>query len=209
MAELILALDVIERKRALDVAKSCTPYLDKIKVGYPLVLASSLNIVNELKPLGIPLIADFKVADIPNTNGLICNLVFEIGFDAVIVHGFPGADAVKACVDVAHRFGGECYVVAEMSHTGANEFFSGVSDRITLIAMQCGAEGIIAPATRPDRITHLRTIVGSKKIYAPGIGVQGGEIEKVAPLVDGIIVGRMIYNAPNPSEIAKHLAKIY
>lgn len=186
----------------------CAPYLDAIKIGYPLVLSSGLGIARDLTSLGLPLIADFKVADIPFTNRLICDQVFQAGFQAVIVHGFPGRDSVQACVDSAHSYGGRCLVVAEMSHPGALEFFPAASERIALLATECGAEGIIAPATRPERIARLREIVGSRKIYAPGVGAQGGNLEKASLLADGIIVGRAIYDSPDPEEAARRFTAI-
>jgi orotidine-5'-phosphate decarboxylase len=208
MTELILALDVTERSRALEIARSCAPYLDAIKIGYPLVLSCGLSIAHELITVGLPLIADFKVADIPSTNALICEQVFGAGFDAVIAHGFPGVDSLRACVESAHAHGGSVYVVAEMSHPGAVEFFPPVAERIAYLAVESGAEGIIAPATRPDRITALRTIVGARKIYSPGVGVQGGDLERVASLADGVIVGRSIYDHPNPVSVAQNMSRI-
>jgi len=124
MPELILALDVTEKKKALEIAHACAPYLDAIKIGYPLALSAGLSIAGELKKEGLPLIADFKVADIPNTNTLICDQVFNAGFSGVICHGFCGMDSVKACVASARAHKGECFVVAEMSHPGGKEFFS-------------------------------------------------------------------------------------
>ncbi len=107
--------------------------------------------------LDLPLIADFKVADIPNTNRLIAEQVFDAGFDAIICHGFTGKDTVQACVDVAADYGGSCFVVAEMSHPGATQFFhGGTAEKIAGLAMECGADGIIAPATRPERVKALR-----------------------------------------------------
>lgn len=209
MTELILALDVLDRKRAMSVAESCAPYIDAVKIGYPLVLSTGLSIVEDLAGLGLPLIADFKVADIPNTNRLICEAVFSAGFDAVIAHGFVGADAARACVEVAHNHGGAAYIVAEMSHPGATEFFhDGVAERLATLAVSCRADGIIAPATRPDRISQLREIVGEKTIYSPGVGAQGGDLDTVARLVDGVIVGRSIYEAEDPGAEAERLARI-
>ena len=209
MTELILALDVTEKRRALTIAHACAPHLDAIKVGYPLVLSCGLSIAQELAAEKLPLIADFKVADIPNTNQLICEQVFSAGFSAIICHGFAGMDSTKACVAAAHAHGGACYVVAEMSHPGGNEFFSfGVAEQIASNAMIAGADGIIAPATRPDRVKVLRGIVGTKKILSPGIGAQGGDADAVASLVDGIIVGRSIYEAPDPAAAAKGYARV-
>jgi orotidine-5'-phosphate decarboxylase len=209
VTELVLALDVTARKRALDVALACAPHIDSIKIGYPLVLSAGLTIARELAALGLPLIADFKVADIPNTNRLITEAVFDAGFHGIICQGFAGRDSVQSCVDVAHARGGECYVVAEMSHPGAPEFFhGGVAERLASLAVACGADGIIAPATRPERVRVLREIVGARKIYSPGAGAQGGDADAVAPLVDGIIVGRAIYEAEDPASVAKSFSRI-
>src|SRR5208337_4090614 len=111
MPELILALDVTEKKKALDIACTCAPNLDAIKIGYPLVLSVGLSIAADLEKAGLPLIADFKVADIPNTNKIICDKVFDAGFSGIICHGFPGMDSMKACVASAHSHHGACYVV--------------------------------------------------------------------------------------------------
>jgi len=203
MAELILALDVTDRKQAEKIAKACAPHIDAIKLGYPLILSCGLDIAEELGGLDLPLIADFKVADIPNTNRLIAEQVFDAGFASIICHGFTGKDAVQACVDVAADYGGACFVVAEMSHPGAPLFFhGGAAEQIALLAMECGADGIIAPATRPERVKVLRKIVGNRKILSPGVGAQGGDAAAVATIVDGIIVGRAIYEAEDPAAAA-------
>jgi orotidine-5'-phosphate decarboxylase len=209
MTELILALDVPEKKKALAVAHACAPHIDALKLGYPLILSCGLSIARELEEEDLPLIADFKVADIPNTNRLIAEQVFDAGFSSIICHGFTGKDAVQACVDTSSDYGGACFVVAEMSHPGATEFFQeGNAERIAQIAMECGADGIIAPGTRPDRVNVLRRIVCNRKILSPGIGAQGGEAEAVARIVDGIIVGRAIYEADNPGNAAMGFARV-
>jgi len=209
MTDLILALDVTEKKSALLIAHECAPHLDAIKVGYPLILSAGLSIAHELETEDLPLIADFKVADIPNTNRLIAEQVFDAGFSSIICHGFTGKDAVQACVDAAADYGGSCFVVAEMSHPGATEFFfGGTSEKIAHLAIECGADGIIAPATRPERVKVLRGIIGNRKILSPGVGAQGGEVGKIAKLVDGIIVGRAIYESDNPGNAAEGFASM-
>jgi orotidine-5'-phosphate decarboxylase len=209
MTDLILALDVLDPKQARRIAEQCATEIDAIKIGYPLVLSAGLGIAARFADLGLPLIADFKVADIPNTNRLICEQVFAAGFEAVIAHGFTGSDAARACVEVAHSNGGACYLVAEMSHPGATEFFhAGTAERICALAVESCADGIIAPATRPDRIACLREIVGNRAIYSPGVGTQGGDAGLIADLVDGIIVGRTIYEAEDPKEAARQFSHI-
>jgi orotidine-5'-phosphate decarboxylase len=203
MPDLILALDVLSREEALSVAEAAAPHLDAIKIGYPLVLAAGLDIAGPLSEFGIPLIADFKVADIPNTNRLIAEQVFAAGCSGIICQGFCGSDSVAACVEAADDAGGECYVVTEMSHPGALEFLSGKNaELLAQLAVDAGAHGIIAPATRPERVQALRTIIGDKKILSPGVGAQGGDPAVIAPLIDGMIVGRAIYTAEDPAEAA-------
>lgn len=209
MAELILALDATEKKQALKIAKACAPHLDAIKLGYPLILSCGLAFAAEFEEFDLPLIADFKVADIPNTNRLIAEQVFDAGFASIICHGFPGRDSVEACVGVAEDYGGACFVVAEMSHPGATAFFhGGTSEKIAALAMECGADGIIAPATRPERAAELRKIVGQRKILSPGVGAQGGDAAAIARIVDGIIVGRAIYESDDPAAAAESFGHV-
>ena len=143
------------------------------------------------------------------TNRLIAEQVFDAGFTSIICHGFTGKDSVLACVETAFDCGGACYVVAEMSHPGATGFFhGGTAEKIAALAMECGADGIIAPATRPERVKVLREIVGKRKILSPGVGAQGGDAHTVAKLVDGIIVGRAIYEAKDPAAAAQGFAHV-
>jgi len=208
MNDVILALDVSTREKACAIAEKTAPHLDAIKIGYPLVLSAGLEIADQLSKEGLPLIADFKVADIPNTSRLIAEEVFSHGFSAIICHGFVGRDSVLACVETAHAHGGECYVVTEMSHPGAVDFFhGGIAERIAALVCETGADGIIAPATRPQRTSLLRTLIGHRKILSPGVGAQGGDPEAIAGIVDGIIVGRAIYEAPDPAKAAMEYSR--
>ncbi|HJJ56547.1 MAG TPA: orotidine-5'-phosphate decarboxylase [Methanocorpusculum sp.] len=209
MVDLILALDVKTKQDALRISNDCVTEIDAIKIGYPLVLSTGLSIVSDLAKLDLPIIADFKVADIPNTNSLICDAVFEAGCTGIITHAFCGLDSVSACVNSAHDHGGKCFVVCEMSHPGAIDFMTGDNaDNMAYLAKKSGADGIIAPATRPERTCLLRKIIGtSMKIYSPGVGAQGAQPEDIKKFVDGIIVGRAIYNSDNP-QIASHEFKL-
>lgn len=204
MADLFLALDMKGEDEAVRVASACTGEVDAIKIGYPLVLSTGLGIVKELAKARIPIIADFKVADIPNTNSLICEEVFGAGCSGIITHAFCGGDSLAACVDAAHDHGGVCFVVCEMSHPGALDFLSGENAvRMAQMAKAAGADGIIAPATRPEGTAILRGVIGGEmKIYSPGVGAQGAQPEDVKKYVDGVIVGRAIYEATDPRAAA-------
>lgn len=206
---LILALDVTEESKALRLAADTKDYVDAFKVNYPLVLARGMGIVDKLAKIG-DVICDFKVADIPNTNRLIVDQVFRHHAKGVIVHGCVGEDSVKASIDAAR--GGDVFVVAEMSHPGAETWMAPIGEDLAAMAVRVGATGIVAPATRPDRIHLFRAIVEDRLILSPGVGAQGGSpADPIAAGADYIIVGRTIYDAANPraetEKITREIAK--
>ncbi|WP_129598989.1 orotidine-5'-phosphate decarboxylase [Methanohalophilus profundi] len=203
---LIVAMDVTRMDCAVEIAGEVAECVDAIKVGYPLVLSEGLSVLSRLADYA-PVIADFKVADIPYTDELICEQVFKAGASGVIVHGFTGEDSLKACIGVARCYDGDIYVVSEMSHPGGAKYFQPIADEIASMAYEFGATGIVAPATRPERVKHLRSIIGDGlSIISPGVGAQGGKASDViAAGANWIIVGRSIYNSENPKETAMEL----
>ena len=203
MRGLILALDVYDRDRALEIAECTADYLWAVKVNWPLIIGSGLEIITELKQVtGLPIIADLKLADIPNTNRLIARRVFDAGADYIIVHGFTGRDSVKAVMEL-----GETIIVVEMSHPGAKEFIQPVTDRLIEMANELEPFGVIAPATRPERIRYIRSkLKGNIKVITPGVGAQGGKAgDAIRAGADYIIVGRAIYGSENPRESARRI----
>jgi orotidine-5'-phosphate decarboxylase len=202
---LILALDVTTRERALSLAMQLKDYFDAIKIGYPLILSAGLGIVTEISAFA-PVIADLKVADIPNTNRLICQAVLDAGAGGIIAQAFPGKDSLQACAKSAAEHGADLFVVTEMSHPGAELFMAPLAEKMARLAAEVGAAGVVAPATRPDRIKQIRSIIGERIIISPGVGAQGGSA--AAALQAGanyLIVGRSVYEAEDPVVSAKKL----
>ena len=202
---LILALDVTSGEQALSLAARLCPYFDAIKIGYPLILAAGLGVVKEIASIA-PVIADLKVADIPNTNRLICQAAFKAGASGVIAQAFPGKDSLLACAESAAENGADLYVVTEMSHPGAELFMAPQAERMARLAVEVGAAGVVAPATRPERIRLIRSIIGERTIISPGVGAQGGSAGAALQAgADYIIVGRSIYGAEDPEGAAERL----
>lgn len=200
---LIIALDVTDEEEALGMTSRLKNQLDYVKVGYPLALACGLGIVDKIAG-HVPVICDFKVADIPNTNRLIVEQVFAHGAQGVIVHGFTGHDSVRECVSAAR--GKEVYVVSEMSHPGGKEFTQPVAERIVGLAVEAGATGLIVPATRPERISQFKALSEGMRIIATGVGAQGGSAgTAVKAGADHVIVGRRLYKAEDPVDEAEKL----
>jgi orotidine-5'-phosphate decarboxylase len=206
-SRLILALDVLSRDRALYLASTLKDRVDYVKVGYPLILAAGLDIVGEISRIA-PVIADLKIADIPSTNTLICEQVLEAGAAGIIAHAFVGRDSLSACVDVAREGGALVFAVTEMSHPGAEDLMAPAAERLARMAADCGVDGVVAPATRPERIRLVRSIVGDRAIISPGVGVQGGSPSAALKAgADSLIVGRSITDSPNPMASADAILK--
>ena len=201
----VLALDETDGAKAMAVAQAVEGLVDAIKINWPLVLSTSPRTITELAELA-DVICDFKIADIPNTNRLIVEQAVRLGASGVIVHGFTGSDSVQAAVQAAD--GRDVYVVTEMSHPGGMEFTAPNADQLANLAVRCGASGIIAPATRPERIKHLRQIIGDLRILSPGVGAQGGKASDAIRMgADHVIVGRAIYGAPDPRAAARSVVQ--
>lgn len=204
-SRLVLALDETNGEKALAVAESVSGIVDAIKINWPLVLSEGPEMITRLSELS-DVICDFKVADIPNTVRLIVENAVSRGASAVIVHAFTGDDSLRAAVEASG--GAEIYAVTEMSHPGAVMFTTQHAEEMARLGVECGVDGFIAPATRPDRIRAVRSVVGEgKKILSPGVGAQGGKAsDAIRAGADYAIVGRAIYGSDDPRASAEAFA---
>ena len=204
---IILALDIQSIKEAMDIVRSVIKYIDTIKIGYPLVLAEGLESISQVKEeFDCTIIADFKVADIPETNQKIADLTFKAGADAIIVHGFVGQDSLQACLDSAVKYDKEVFLLTEMSHPGAKKFLQPAAEEIAQMGIDMGLKNYVAPSTKLDRLEKIRKVVGdSSYIISPGVGAQGGDPNKTLEFADAIIVGRSIYFSKDPENAVKSI----
>ena len=206
---LILALDVTNKDKALEICKQVKPYINTIKIGYPLTLAEGLKIIKIIKDeFNANIICDYKVADIDATNSKICDLTFDAGADAIICHGFVGSDSVRACLDSANDHGKEIFLLTEMSHPGAKMFLQKDAEAIAKMGVDMGITNYVAPATRLDRLSKIKDIAGDDAcIISPGVGKQGGDAKKTLEFASAIIVGRSIYESDNPALACEKIIK--
>lgn len=199
---MVLALDETDSDKAIKVVKDVSGYIDAVKINWPLVLSSGPEMITRLSKYA-DVVCDFKVADIPNTVHLIVDNAVERGASAVIVHAFTGEDSLSEAVHTAGDRA-EIYAVTEMSHPGGKAFTAIHAEEMARMGMRCGVSGFIAPATRPDRLAAIRSIIGDKKIMSPGVGTQGGSASSaIVAGADYVIVGRTIYRSDDPAGSAK------
>ena len=134
----------------------------------------------------VPVILDAKRADIGNTNAGYVDAAF--GFlqaDAITVHPYLGAEALQPFLARAEK---GVIVLCRTSNPGAGEFqdlsvngeplYRFVARRVASEWNKNGNCSIVVGATYPDELREVRGLVGDMPILIPGIGAQGGDVEK-------------------------------
>lgn len=207
--DIILSVDLIDILKSYELCEAIYSYIDTIKIGYPLTLSEGLKSIEILKEnFDFTVICDYKLADIPVTNEKIAKLSYEKGADYIIIHGFLGADSVKACLDVASQHNKDIFLLSEMSHPGADMFLKFASEDIVKMGLDLGIKNYVAPSTKIDRLSRIRRLVGDGSfIISPGVGAQGGDPKETLKYADALIVGRSIYEAPDPEIAIKNIIK--
>lgn len=213
---IMLALDVPDQSAAFRLLDQVASEIDIIKFNYPLVLKEGLKIITRVKETyGRPILADFKIADVPVTNNRIIDLCREAGADGVMVQGFIGIDAIQSAIEAAGEM--KIFVVTQLTNPGGLDFTKRFTGEFARLAWILGAAGVQAPGNRPEVVREVRQIVGEEMmIVCCGIGTQGGKFgEAIAAGGDFEIIGRSIYQSPDPARataeireaIAPHLKK--
>lgn len=206
---LILAIDDLNIKRAVEVLGRVCNYIDGVKIGIPFLIKNNIKDLKNLKNLCKEKlwIADLKLADIGYTMIRSTNVVSDF-FNAVIAHSFVG---INGALDMLSKYckekGLKLILVATMSHGGAKELYDIALLNIRDFIEKLRPWGLVAPATRLETIRFLREIVGLKiKIISPGIGPQGAlPGDALCAGSDYEIVGRLITHSRTPLDTVKEL----
>lgn len=134
----------------------------------------------------VPVILDAKRADIGNTNAGYVTAAFDfLQADAITVHPYLGAEALNPFLARAEK---GVIVLCRTSNPGAGEFQDlhvNGEPLYCFVARSVANEWnknvncmLVVGATCPDELQEVRRIVGDMPILIPGIGVQGGDVEK-------------------------------
>ena len=184
-----------------------------IKMNFHLILPLSaweiLQLNNLVHSYGLQSIADIKLNDIENTNEVAVEHLVKMGFDAIIANPFMGKGNMKSAVLKAHKANVGLIALVYMSHADSSEGFGLVIEggkplyKIFLErACDVGADGIVVGATQTEILKQVAE--QGLPVYSPGVGAQGGDIEKaIKSGADYVIIGRLIIAADQPTKVAK------
>ncbi len=135
---------------------------------------------------GIPVILDAKRGDIGSTAKLYAQEAFDrYGADAVTVNPYLGGDALEPFLDRSDK---GVIILCRTSNPGAidiQDLELNGEKLYRIVARKAAREWnrngnvlLVVGATYPQELGEIRSLVGNMPLLVPGIGAQGGDIEK-------------------------------
>ncbi len=221
---LIVALDVTEREKALELVEMLHDCCGMFKIGLEPFCNFGPTFVEEIQDRGGRVFLDLKFHDIPRTVAQAGRAAARLGVEMFNVHIAGGSEMMKAVVEaVREETAGKKQTkilgVTVLTSLGADELTRDLGiDRSPLEqvifwaqeAKECGLSGVVAS---PREISAIREHCGRDfLIVTPGIrpaGAGSGDQKRVSTPgdavrsgVDYIVVGRPILQAQDPRQAA-------
>jgi uridine monophosphate synthetase len=168
----------------------------------------------------IPVILDAKRGDIASTAEAYAQSTFKkLGANAITLNPYLGKDSIDPFLDDQER---GVFLLCKTSNPGASDLQDLVLENglmvheyVAKLAQQWNTKnniGLVVGATQPEALARIRAAAPDLWFLAPGVGVQGGDLEtalKAGLRKDGkgmlINVSRGISRAANPSIAAAEL----
>jgi len=228
---LIVALDVEEKRQALELVKSLGERVTYFKIGSRLFTAEGPGIVRDIRETGASVFLDLKFHDIPATVAGSVRAAIALGVGMMTLHTMGGVEMMRAAIEVAleaaTRRGGEkpllvgVTVLTSLSGddlAAISQFDGKLSDLVIRLAgraREAGLDGIVASVEEASRVKH--ELGQDFVVVTPGIrptGTSAGDQKRVATPRDAarsgsdyIVVGRPIIEAPSPAAAVDAILK--
>jgi len=176
-----------------------------------------LKLIIERIPNDIPVILDGKRGDIGNSSAHYATALFDdFGADWITINPYMGYDSMRPFLERKDK---GSFVLCLTSNAGSRDFqllevegrplYKIVAEKINYWNKDNNC-GLVVGATHPEQLTELRDIAGDMPLLIPGVGAQGGSLEKAVlggtdnftkPAV--INVSRSVLYASNDKDFAQ------
>ncbi|WP_323784493.1 orotidine-5'-phosphate decarboxylase [Thalassovita sp.] len=216
---LIVALDVPNALEGLRLAEQLGDAVSFYKIGLGMLTGGGLALANELKQdFGKRIFLDMKLFDIGATVESAVRGLAQFDIDFLTVHGDP--HVVRAAKEGAAGKDLKILAVTILTSLDRDDLDASlikpgaVADLVVeraARAFEAGADGIIASPQEAARIRALPEAAG-RLIVTPGVRPAGAALgdqkriatpaQAVADGVDHIVVGRPVWQAPDPRAAA-------
>jgi orotidine-5'-phosphate decarboxylase len=219
---LIVALDVPDALSGLQMADRIGDAVSFYKIGLGMLTGGGLALANELKQdHGKRIFLDMKLFDIPATIENAVRGLAQYGLDFLTVQGDPSV--VTAAKTGAGASGLRILAVTFLTSSDRSDLDAAlirdgalpdlVAERAAR-AFAAGADGVIASPHEAALIRDLPEAHG-KLIVTPGVRPEGSAAgdqkriatprEAIANGADHIVVGRPVWQAPDPAAAARSI----
>ena len=219
-----VALDTPDLSRALELAAAVKGHVGGLKVGLEFITAQGPEGIGRIVALGLPVFADVKFHDIPNTVAGAARAIGGLGVEIFNVHASGGAAMMRAAAAEAAKFHPRPKVIGvtvltSMADTDLESVGQPVpaSAQVTRLARLAKASGLDGVVCSPQEIGLVRDACGPDfLIVTPGVRPAGADLadqrrvltpaEAVRAGADILVIGRPITGAADPAAAARAIA---
>ncbi len=219
-----VALDTPDLSRAVSIANDVRGHVGGLKVGLEFITATGPDGVRKIASLGLPVFADVKFHDIPNTVAGASRALAGLGAAMFNVHASGGEEMMRAGAEAARKVDPRVKVLGVTVLTSLDD---GVLDsvgqrgpaaeqvsRLARLVKTSGLDGVICAV---HEIALVRKACGPDfLIVTPGIRPAWAAINDQRRFMtpaeanrlgaDILVIGRPITDAADPAEAARAIA---
>lgn len=205
--ELQLAIDLLNKEDAAELANKVKNHVDIVEIGTPIVINEGLPAVQHLNDNvdGVKVLADLKIMDAADYE---VSQAVKFGADIVTILGVAEDASIKAAVDEAHKHGKQLLVdmiaVQDLEKRAKDLDDLGAD----YIAVHTGYDLQAEGQSPLESLRKVKSVISNSKVAVAG-GIKPDTIKDiVVENPDLIIVGGGISNADDPVEAAKQCRDI-
>lgn len=220
MPELIVALDLPDREKAVSMARQLRDVLDWCKVGLELFTLGGPRLLERLKEQGFHVFLDLKFYDIPHTVARAVTAAGVLGVDMLTLHCQGGRRMCQAALEARDTAVDACsapllFGVTALTSFGPGEM-PGISaapgayaQDLAAAAAGWGLDGVVCSGRE---VRDIKAASPGLACLCPGIRPAGADAgdqrrtmtpaEAASAGADYLVVGRPILEAPSPAEAA-------
>ncbi|MEB5647628.1 3-hexulose-6-phosphate synthase [Staphylococcus saprophyticus] len=205
--ELQLAIDLLNKEDAAELANKVKDHVDIVEIGTPIVINEGLPAVQHLNDNvdGVKVLADLKIMDAADYE---VSQAVKFGADIVTILGVAEDASIKAAVDEAHKHGKQLLVdmiaVQDLEKRAKDLDDLGAD----YIAVHTGYDLQAEGQSPLESLRKVKSVISNSKVAVAG-GIKPDTIKDiVVENPDLIIVGGGIANADDPVEAAKQCRDI-